>query len=102
MFKEEKLPVAAQSVAPAEPKPPREIHLWIDRPAKELRVDPKGTLEAGAQMEIINTIGFPLRGGARDIVLKATAICEKHGWQQVDGWLDGEQGLHVKMQKPAD
>jgi hypothetical protein len=97
MFLEEKLPVATQTAT--EPPKRKEIHIYVDRAAKELRIEPKGTLEAVAQMEIIRVLGFPLTGGAAQIVATAAQVCERHGWRQQSAWLDEQRDLHVSLWK---
>jgi hypothetical protein len=97
MFLEEKLPTAVQT--PTEPPKRKEIHIHVDRAAKELRIEPKGTLEAVAQMEIIRVLGFPLKGGASQIVATAAGICQRHGWQHQSAWLDEQRMLHVSLWK---
>jgi hypothetical protein len=104
MFREGKIDtVAAQSPAPEKPPPKRkEIHVYVDRDARELRFEPRGTLEVDVQAEIVRVLGFPIRGGARDVVLGAVVILNRHGWETVDRWLDETKSLHVKVAKDVE
>lgn len=98
MFHAARLPEGATTTRPA-PREPREIHIFIDRSAMKLRIEPRGTLERAAADEIIGTLGFPLTGGAADVVATAAAICERFGWTPVARWLDDANDLHVRMVK---
>jgi hypothetical protein len=98
MFDASKLE-GATDVAKAPPRVRREIHIFVDRAAKKLRVEPRGTLEKEAASEIIDTLGFPLTGGAANIVATAAAVAERWGWARTEVWTDEATDLHVKMAK---
>lgn len=102
MYREAALPVAPQTAAPARPRRRVEIHVFVDRRAAVLRVEPRGVLERAAVREIIATIGFPLRGGAAEVVLAVVAICERHGWVIARTWVDEAKDLHATMAKEIE
>lgn len=105
MFLNEKLPVAAQTAAPDKPKRQVEIEIFVDPKygrMPTLRVEPRKVLEAEAVNEIIDVLGFPLKGPEAEVVLTAAGIATKYGWEPFDQFLDGDRHLHVKLRKEVD
>jgi hypothetical protein len=78
MFLDEKLPVANQTLAPAEPVPPREIHIYPDRESELLCIKPRGELEQPATQEVVAMLR--IKGlGTSARVMEAAHICERYG-----------------------
>lgn len=98
MFDESKLD-SVTVTAPIKPPMRREIHIFPDRPTNTLRIEPRGTIDKATASEIIDLLGFPLKGPCAQLVEIAARVCEKHGWTPFDAVLDAAKDLHIKMWK---
>ncbi len=75
------------------------IHIYVDREAKALCVEPRGSLDAVTQAELV--VAFvPSRGPAALIVRGAAHICARRGWKQTGRWTeDSPADVHITMVK---
>ncbi len=109
MFLSDKILAAPQAaVESKKPKKRKELHVFMDEKTSTLRLEPIGTAELALKVEIYQTLGLLVRGGARDLVLSVVEICIRHDWQPFESWLVQStldptlKHQHVKLWKEVD